>query len=57
MLLGDISQIDNPLVNRRTNGLTQVIDAFKDSHLAAHVALVEHSQSRSELTTLATKLL
>lgn len=57
VLLGDISQIDNSLVNRRTNGLTQVIDAFKDSHLAAHVTLVEHSQSRSELTTLATKVL
>jgi PhoH-like ATPase len=57
VLLGDISQIDNPFISRRTNGLTQVIDAFKDSHLAAHVALVEHSQSRSELATLATKVL
>jgi len=39
ILTGDIEQIDNPYLDRRTNGLSVVLDAFKDSSNSAHVIL------------------
>lgn len=55
ILLGDADQIDNPYLNKTNNGLIQVIERFKGSHLFGHVALQEGI--RSDVATLASKLL
>ena len=52
---GDPSQIDNPYVDARTNGLTHVIERFKDSPLAGHVTL--RKGERSQLAEEAAKRL
>lgn len=49
VLLGDTHQIDNPYLSKTTNGLSQVIERFKDSEIAGHVSLIEGV--RSELAT------
>lgn len=51
VLLGDIdsNQIDNIYVNSKTNGLSQTIEAFKNSKIAAHIELVDGV--RSELAS------
>lgn len=41
ILTGDIDQIDNPYLDSRTNGLSVVIEAFRDSKYSAHIVL-EH---------------
>ncbi len=55
ILTGDPYQIDNPYIDSTNNGLTYVIERFKDSGIAAHVTF-KHGE-RSELATLAAKLL
>jgi len=57
VLLGDtdFNQIDNIYVNSKTNGLSQTIEAFKTSKLAAHVELREGI--RSELASECTERL
>ena len=55
ILLGDIDQIDTPYIDKRSNGLSIVIDKFKDSGLAAHVHLKRGQ--RSKLATVASKIL
>ena len=55
VLTGDPFQIDNPYIDSTNNGLTYVIERFKDSHLAAHVTLSQGE--RSELATLAANIL
>lgn len=52
---GDPSQIDNPYVDARTNGLTHVIERFKDSPLAGHVTM--RKGERSQLAEEAAKRL
>ena len=47
VLTGDVEQIDNPYVDKYSNGLSVVINAFRDSKLAAH--LVMTNGVRSEL--------
>ena len=49
VLLGDTHQIDNPYLSKYTNGLAQVIERFKGSEIAGHVALREGV--RSQLAT------
>ena len=55
VLLGDTDQIDTPYINKRSNGLSIVINKFADSHLHAHVHL--NRGQRSEVATAASKIL
>jgi PhoH-like ATPase len=53
--LGDIDQIDTPYIDKRSNGLSIVIDRFRNSDLAAHVHLSKGQ--RSGLATEASSIL
>ena len=55
VLMGDTDQVDTPYIDKRSNGLSIVIDKLKDSPMAAHVHLSKGE--RSELATLASKVL
>ena len=55
ILTGDIEQIDNVYLDETTNGLTYVIDRFKEQSSAGHITLVKGE--RSQIATLAAKLL
>lgn len=55
VLLGDPEQIDNPYLDSTSNGLTQVVDKFKDQKIAGHVTLIKGE--RSEVAELAAKVL
>ena len=55
VLSGDPAQIDNPWLDAETNGLTSVIERFKNTPLAAHITLSRGE--RSKLATLAAQLL
>ena len=55
VLLGDVDQIDTPYIDKRSNGLSIVIDRFRKSRLAAHVHLSKGQ--RSDLATEAGKIL
>ncbi len=48
---GDPSQIDHPYLDSQSNGLTYIVERFKDIHLAGHITLVKGE--RSELAELA----
>jgi PhoH-like ATPase len=52
---GDPNQIDNPYVDATSNGLTYVVERFKDSPVSGHMTLIKGE--RSELAELAAKLL
>ena len=55
VLLGDPSQVDAKFLDATNNGLTHVVEKFKDSDLAGHVTLVRGL--RSPVATLASKIL
>ena len=55
VLTGDPYQIDNPYVDSSSNGLTYVVEKFKEQSIAAHVTLVKGE--RSALAELAANLL
>lgn len=55
ILTGDVEQIDNSALDAMNNGLTYVIERFKDSHLAGHITFTKGE--RSELATEAAKVL
>jgi PhoH-like ATPase len=55
VLTGDPYQIDNPYIDAENNGLTYVIEKFKNEKIAAHVTL--QRGERSELATIAATLL
>jgi len=55
ILTGDIEQIDNVYVDETTNGLTHVIEKFKEYNLAGHVTL--QKGERSKVATIAAKVL
>lgn len=55
VLTGDPFQIDNPYVDATNNGLTHVVERFKDSEIAAHVTYSKGE--RSKLATLAAEYL
>lgn len=55
VITGDITQIDNCHVDIFTNGLTYVIEKFKDQEIAGHVSLIKGE--RSELATIAAQIL
>lgn len=57
VFLGDPTQIDNPQLNERYNGLVYLSEKMKDSPLAWQVTLEENESVRSELAKIAAKVL
>ncbi|MCM3594459.1 PhoH family protein [Metabacillus idriensis] len=55
VLMGDPEQIDHPYLDEYNNGLTYVVEKFKDQYIAGHVRLVKGE--RSGLAQLAADLL
>ena len=55
VLMGDTDQVDTPYIDKRSNGLSIVINKMRDSGLVAHVHLPKGE--RSALATLASKSL
>ncbi|MBF9014718.1 MULTISPECIES: PhoH family protein [unclassified Oceanispirochaeta] len=55
VITGDPHQIDNPYLDAESNGLTCLVEAFRDVDIAGHVTL-GHSE-RSPLAELASELL
>ncbi len=55
VLTGDPYQIDNPYIDSSSNGLTFVVERFKDESIAGHITLVKGE--RSDLAELAATLL
>jgi len=55
VLLGDTDQIDTPYINKRSNGLSNVISKFRQSNLHAHVHLSRGQ--RSDLASVASEIL
>ncbi len=55
ILTGDPYQIDNPYVDSSSNGLTYVVEKFKEQTISAHVTLTKGE--RSPLAELAANLL
>lgn len=55
ILTGDIEQIDNSLLDATSNGLTHVIEKFRDSELAGHITFTQGE--RSKLASKAAEIL
>ena len=55
VLLGDTDQIDTPYIDRLSNGLSIVVDKFKNQPEAAHVQLAKGQ--RSNIATVASSIL
>lgn len=55
ILTGDIEQIDNVYLDETSNGLTYVIEKFKEQSISGHITLVKGE--RSKVATLSSKLL
>jgi PhoH-like ATPase len=55
ILTGDIEQIDNSKLDATSNGLTYVIEKFKDLDLAGHITFVQGERSR--LASIAAEIL
>ena len=55
VLLGDTDQVDTPYIDSKSNGLSIIVEKFKDSPLAGHIRLSRGQ--RSDIATLATKIL
>jgi len=54
-MTGDPDQIDNPKLDPINNGLTYVIEKFKNQKVAAHITLSKCE--RSELADVAAEIL
>ena len=55
ILTGDVEQIDNVYVDERNNGLSYIIEKFKDQELSGHMHLVKGE--RSPVATMAALVL
>jgi PhoH-like ATPase len=55
VLMGDPEQIDHPYLDASSNGLTYVVERFKDEAVSGHIHLVRGERSR--LAQLAADLL
>jgi PhoH-like ATPase len=55
VLTGDPYQIDNPYIDSSSNGLTYVVEKFKEQEIAAHITLTKGE--RSVLSELAANIL
>jgi PhoH-like ATPase len=54
-LTGDVEQIDNTSIDAMSNGLSCVIEAFKEEDISGHITLIKGQ--RSKLATLASQIL
>jgi PhoH-like ATPase len=45
VLTGDLDQIDNPYVDAASNGLTYIVEKFKNEPLAGHITLLKGERS------------
>lgn len=52
---GDVEQVDTPYLDAESNGLSYLIEKFKDQSIAAHITLTKGE--RSELAEIATQIL
>ena len=55
VLLGDTDQVDTPYIDSKSNGLSIIVEKFKDSPLTGHIRLSRGQ--RSDIATLASKIL
>ena len=55
VLMGDTDQIDTPYIDKKSNGLSIVIDRLRESELMSHIHLPRGE--RSKLATLASRSL
>ena len=55
LVIGDPNQIDNPVVNLSSNGLSVLVESLKESSMSGHVRFT--SCERSPLAELAATLL
>ncbi|MBE3570365.1 MAG: PhoH family protein [Bacillales bacterium] len=55
VLMGDTAQIDHPYLDEYNNGLTYVVEKFKDQKVAGHIQLMKGE--RSDLAQLAADIL
>jgi len=55
ILTGDIEQIDNSFLNELTNGLSNIVEKFKEQNISGHITLLKGE--RSKLATIASKIL
>ena len=55
VLLGDTDQVDTPYIDSRSNGLSIVVERFKNEWAAGHIQLPKGE--RSELASLASRIL
>jgi PhoH-like ATPase len=55
ILTGDPTQIDNPYLDKDSNGLTYIVGKFGDQKLYGHIVL--EKTERSELAALAAEIL
>ena len=55
ILLGDTDQIDTPYIDKKSSGLSIVIEKFLDSKIAGHIQL--RSSQRSEIAAAASQIL
>ena len=54
-LLGDTDQVDTSYIDKKSNGLSIVLQRFKNSELSGHIHLI--NGQRSEIATLASSIL
>ena len=57
IFLGDPTQVDNPKLNERYNGLVYLSEKMKGNPLCWQVSLKNEESVRSELSTIASKIL
>ena len=55
VLTGDAYQIDNPYLDASSNGLTYVVECFREQAIYGHITLAK--SERSQLASLAAQLL
>jgi len=57
VFLGDPTQIDNPNLTERYNGLVYLSEKMKGNHMCAQISLLDNESVRSELAREAAKIL
>ena len=55
ILMGDTDQVDTPYIDKKSNGLSIIIEKFKDSELTAHAHLKD--SQRSAIAAIASTIL
>ena len=57
VFLGDPTQVDNPILTERYNGLVYLSEKMKGNHMCAQISLLDNESVRSELAREAAKIL